>query len=241
MSETLFVSDIHLDQKRSAVVDLFDDFLKNRAYQADALYILGDLFEYWIGDDADYPHYTKIFNSLKRLSENNIPVYFQHGNRDFLVQKEFCKLTGITILPEEYIANIYGQKILLMHGDTLCTDDVEYQQFRKKTHNKTLQWIVLHLPVRIRQSIANHLRDTSAQAISNKSAEIMDANQLTIEQTMQKHQTKTLVHGHTHRPGIHEFTKDSSTYQRIVLGDWYTQGSVLSFTKENYQLETISF
>ncbi len=241
MSETLFVSDIHLDEKRSAVVDLFNEFLNQRAYKADALYILGDLFEYWIGDDAHYPQYTDTFNALKRLSDNNVPVFFQHGNRDFLVKKIFSRQTGVSLLPDEHIANIYNKNMLLMHGDTLCTDDIEYQRFRKKTHNKFLQWIVLHLPISTRQAIANHLRDTSAEAISNKPAEIMDANQSAIEQTMQRYQIDMMIHGHTHRPGVHEFKINSMPHKRIVLGDWYTQGSVLSITKDSFNLETLSF
>ena len=142
MSETLFVSDIHLDVKRSAVVDLFNNFLYERAFNADALYILGDLFEYWIGDDAPYPEYAHTFDALKHVSNNNVPIYFIHGNRDFLISKQFADITGTTLLPEEYVADIYGTKVLLMHGDTLCTDDTAYQQFRKKTHNKFFQWIV---------------------------------------------------------------------------------------------------
>ncbi len=241
MSETLFVSDIHLDEKRSAVVDLFNEFLNHRAYQADALYILGDLFEYWIGDDAHYPQYAETFNALKRICDNNVPVYFLHGNRDFLIKKNFSKKTGVTLLPEKYIANIYGKNFLLMHGDTLCTDDIEYQRFRKKTHSKILQWIVLNLPISTRQSIANRLRDKSAHAITTKSAEIMDANQSAIEKTMQIHQVDTLIHGHTHRPGVHDFLINTKSYTRIVLGDWYTQGSVLSVTENNINLETLSF
>ena len=240
MSETLFVSDIHLDEKRSEVADLFNEFLNQRACEADALYILGDMFEYWIGDDAPYPQYADTLNALKKLNSNNVPVFFQHGNRDFLIKNSFSQQTGVSILPDEHIAEIYGKKILLMHGDTLCTDDIEYQKFRKKTHNKVLQWLVLHLPISTRKSIANHLRNTSAQAISTKSEEIMDANQDTIEKTMQKHGIDLLIHGHTHRPGVHEFDIHSLPHKRIVLGDWYTQGSILSVTKDDFNLETLT-
>ncbi len=240
MSETLFVSDIHLDVKRSAVVDLFNNLLYERAFNADALYILGDLFEYWIGDDAPYPEYVRTFDALKHVTRNNVPIYFIHGNRDFLISNKFADITGTTLLPEEYIADVYGTKILLMHGDTLCTDDISYQQFRKKTHNKFFQWIVLHLPITFRRSLANHLRETSAEAVAEKSSAIMDANQTAIEEVMQKNRVDTLIHGHTHRPAIHEFMINTTDHKRIVLGDWYTQGSILSITKDKTILESIS-
>ena len=240
MSETLFVSDIHLDVKRSAVVDLFNQFLMHRAIHADALYILGDLFEYWIGDDALYPEYTATFDALRKLSAHNVPVYFLHGNRDFLIAQQFAQQTGISLLTEEHVADVYNQSILLMHGDTLCIDDVEYQRFRKKAQNKWLQWIVLHLPISTRQSLARYLRNTSSQAIADKPADIMDVNQTAVEAAMQRNNTTTLIHGHTHRPGIHKFEINSTVYQRTVLGDWYTQGSVLSITKNGINLESFS-
>ncbi|MFK7794368.1 MAG: UDP-2,3-diacylglucosamine diphosphatase [Gammaproteobacteria bacterium] len=240
MSETLFVSDVHLDVKRPAVVDLFNQFLLKRAIHADALYILGDLFEYWIGDDAPHQEYQSTFNALKKISASNTPVYFLHGNRDFLVANEFAKQTGITLLSEEHVASIYHQNILIMHGDTLCTDDIAYQRFRKKARNKWLQWIALHLPISTRQSLAHRLRDTSTQATAEKHADIMDVNQSAVKAAMQRNNTDTLIHGHTHRPGIHEFKLDNKAHKRIVLGDWYTQGSVISATTDGIQLESFA-
>ena len=240
MPETLFVSDIHLDVKRPAVVDLFNQFLLKRAIHADALYILGDLFEYWIGDDAPYAEYQSTFHALKTVSNSNTPVYFLHGNRDFLVANKFAKQTGILLLTEEHVANIYNQNILLMHGDTLCIDDIAYQRFRKKAHNKWLQWIVLHLPVSTRQSLAKRLRDTSTQAVAVKSADIMDVNQTAVEAAMRRNHTNILIHGHTHRPNIHDFEIDSKNYKRAVLGDWYKQGSVVSVSPDGINLESFT-
>lgn len=233
MGETLFVSDIHLDASRAAIVDLFNEFLTRRAVKADALYILGDLFEYWIGDDAPYAEYSTTFDALRQVSNNKVPVFFLHGNRDFLIANRFATNTGIQLLAEEHIIDIYDQRILLMHGDTLCTDDVAYQNFRKKTHNKFLQWLALRLPVRVRQSLANRLRATSKQAIEQKSAEIMDVNQSAVNAVMRRNKVTTLIHGHTHRPGIHK----NQNYTRIVLGDWYTHGNVLCVTENDMRLE----
>lgn len=240
MPETLFVSDIHLDAKRSAVVDLFNQFLIKRAIHADALYILGDLFEYWIGDDAPYLEYQNTFQALEKVTSNDIPVYFLHGNRDFLIAKSFAEKTGITLIKEEHIVSIYNQNILMMHGDTLCTDDIAYQNFRKKTHNKFLQWCTLRLPVSARKKLAEKLRNTSSQAVADKPADIMDVNQTAVEQALSRHQTTCLIHGHTHRPAIHEFSFNQQACTRVVLGDWYQQGSVLTLTPEGMELQNFS-
>ena len=236
MSETLFVSDIHLDASRSSIIDLFNLFLNRRAARADALYILGDLFEYWIGDDARYTEYTSTFDALKQLT-SSVPVYFLHGNRDFLVAKRFAELTGVSLIAEETVITPYQQKILVMHGDTLCTDDIAYQNFRKKTHNKFLQNFVLALPVFVRQSIANRLRATSRQAIGQKSPEIMDVNQTAVDAAVQRNGVTTLIHGHTHRSAIHNFTIGAENYTRVVLGDWYTHGNVFCLSEQGMRLE----
>ena len=237
MNETLFVSDIHLDTARPQIVELFNAFLLNRAARADALYILGDLFEYWIGDDAEYSGYIKTFAALREITSRQVPVYFLHGNRDFLVAKQFAAETGVSLLAEEHVIELNQQRILLMHGDTLCTDDVAYQKFRKKTHNKFLQWLVLHLPIKTREKIAQQLRSTSKEAIEAKTEEIMDVNNLAVHQVMQKHSVQYLIHGHTHRPAIHEFTLEGVEHKRAVLGDWYQHGSVLSVKPSGMQLE----
>ena len=240
MQETLFVSDIHLDMRRSAMVDLFNQFLLKRAVNADALYILGDLFEYWIGDDAPYIEYQHTISALKTVTQNKVPVYFLHGNRDFLISQGFAKQTGVSLLKEETIVNIYGNKVLLMHGDTLCTDDIAYQKFRKKTHNQFLQRLVLSLPIGMRQNLAKKLRKTSSQAIAEKSADIMDVNQQAVEEALARNQAALLIHGHTHRPCIHEFNINKQACKRAVLGDWYTQGSALKLTTNEMCLESFT-
>jgi len=146
----------------------------------------------------------------------------------------------VRLLSEEHVATIYGQKILLMHGDTLCTDDIAYQNFRKKTHNKFVQWVALRLPVRTRQHLAKKLRNTSAQAIAEKTADIMDVNQKSVEEALIRNQTTCLIHGHTHRPNVHEFTLNQQACKRIVLGDWYQHGSVLSVTSNQMDLQSFS-
>ncbi len=237
MSETLFVSDIHLDTSRSSIIDLFNAFLTRRAVQADALYILGDLFEYWVGDDAHFDEYASTFDALKQLTDQQVPVYFLHGNRDFLIAERFAQLTGVSLLQEETVVTPYRQRILLMHGDTLCTDDVAYQNFRKKTHNKFLQKFVLSLPVFVRQAIAGRLRATSKQAIGQKPPEIMDVNQSAVDAAVQRNNVATLIHGHTHRSAIHNFTIDGEDYTRVVLGDWYFHGNVFCLSEQGMRLE----
>ena len=240
MNETLFVSDIHLDSQRQPIIDLFNSFLVHRAVHADALYILGDLFEYWIGDDAPYSEYAATFEALKQVTQKEVPVFFLHGNRDFLIAREFAEMTGITLLNEEHIIHVYEQKLLLMHGDTLCTDDIAYQNFRKKTHNRWLQKFVLQLPVSLRQRIANHLRSTSKQAVEQKPADIMDVNQDAVNQVMRKYQVTTLIHGHTHRPAIHHFDLGETPCTRVVLGDWYRHGNILCMTSSGMRMEDFS-
>ena len=237
MSETLFVSDIHLDTSRASIIDLFNAFLTRRATQADALYILGDLFEYWVGDDAHNDEYASTLNALKQLTDQKVPVYFLHGNRDFLIAERFARLTGVSLLQEETVITPYQQRILLMHGDTLCTDDVAYQNFRKKTHNRFLQKVVLSLPIFARQVIAGRLRATSRQAIGQKPPEIMDVNQSAVDAAVQRNNAATLIHGHTHRSAIHNFTIGSSDYTRVVLGDWYFHGNVFCLSEQGMRPE----
>lgn len=238
MPQTLFVSDLHLDNKRPHIVVAFCRFLKEIS-DTDALYILGDLFEFWIGDDDPAIELQPIINSLRDLSASGIPVFFIHGNRDFLVGSTFAKSTHCKILPEETIIDLYGTPTLIMHGDTLCTDDVAYQKYRAKARNKWIQKALLLLSVKQRLKIAERLRDKSIAATQGKQAEIMDVNQSAVERVMLTHNVQYLIHGHTHQSAIHEFTINGSACKRIVLGDWYEQGSVLTCTPNGMTLETI--
>ncbi len=239
MTQTLFVSDLHLDQKRPHIVAAFCRFLEQNT-GADALYILGDLFEYWIGDDDPAIGLESAIDAIRSFVESGTPVYFIHGNRDFLIGKRFCKQTHCEILAEETVIDLYGTPTLIMHGDTLCTDDTAYQNYRKKARNPFIQKTLLMLSVKQRLKIAEGLRNKSKSATQEKTEDIMDVNQQTVEKMMQKHNIKHLIHGHTHRPAEHEFKIDNADYKRIVLGDWYEHGSVLRCTSDSILLEKIN-
>lgn len=238
MSQTLFVSDLHLDQKRPHIIAAFCRFLQECS-SADALYILGDLFEYWIGDDDPAIGLESAINAIRELSNTGVPVYFIHGNRDFLIGKRFAKQTQCKILKEETVLDLYGTPTLIMHGDTLCTDDIAYQKYRTKARSAWIQKPLLMLSVQRRLKIAEGLRNKSKSATQEKPENIMDVNQFSVEQVMQKHNVHHLIHGHTHRPAEHEFNLDGNSYRRTVLGDWYEQGSVLRCTSDTMKLETI--
>lgn len=237
--ETLFVSDLHLDQKRPHIIAAFCHFLENIS-NIDALYILGDLFEYWIGDDDPAIGLESVISALQKLSDVNIPVYFIHGNRDFLVGKKFAKQVHCQLLAEETVVDLYGKPTLIMHGDTLCTDDIAYQNYRAKIRNKWVQKFILMLSLKQRLSLAEKLRNKSINATQEKTEDIMDVNQQSVEQAMCKYNVHYLIHGHTHRPAIHEFNIKNHEYKRIVLGDWYEQGSVLACTPDSMLLKTIN-
>ena len=225
-------------KKRPHIIAAFCRFL-HKCSSADALYILGDLFEYWIGDDDPAIGLEPAINAIRELSNTGVPVYFVHGNRDFLIGKRFAKQTQCKILAEETVLDLYGTPTLIMHGDTLCTDDIAYQKYRAKARSPWIQKPLLMLSVQRRLKIAEGLRNKSKTAIQEKSEVIMDVNQLTVEQVMQKHNVNHLIHGHTHRPAEHEFNLDGNLYRRIVLGDWYKHGSVLRCTPSTMKLEII--
>ena len=238
MSQTLFVSDIHLDNTRPQIIVAFCKFL-NSIHNTDALYILGDLFEYWIGDDFTNENLTPVLDSLHKVSNSGTSVYFMHGNRDFLIGPQFAENTKCKLLPEEIVIDLYGTPALIMHGDTLCTDDIAYQRYRAIARNKLIQRSLLLLSIKQRNKIAEKIRRTSKAAIKGKKIEIMDVNQTAVESAMHRHNVQTLIHGHTHRPAIHEFLDDGVACKRIVLGDWYDQGSLLRCKPGGMDLETI--
>lgn len=237
MAETLFISDLHLDKERPEIIKLFTDFLDKRARHCDALYILGDLFEYWIGDDQPLPGLEPV---LSGLADCPARIYFVHGNRDFLIGPGFAARTGITLLPETRTIDLYGRQALILHGDTLCTDDIDYQQMRTllRAPDWQTQFLALPLETRIQQALA--LRQKSRTAMDSKAEDIMDVNPQAVVDTLDEHQVHLMIHGHTHRPAIHDFMLDHQPAQRIVLGDWYHQGSVLRVTPDQTLLETVS-
>ncbi|TPE18675.1 UDP-2,3-diacylglucosamine diphosphatase [Pantoea vagans] len=238
MSRTLFIADLHLCQEEPAITAGFLHFLQREAPHCDALYILGDLFEAWIGDDDPNPLHQQVASALRALP---VPVYFIHGNRDFLVGRRFARASGMTLLPEEQVLTLYGHRLLIMHGDTLCTDDAGYLRFRAKVHNPWIQRLFLALPLWVRKRIAARMRADSKQANQHKSQSIMDVNQDAVVATMQRHQVPLLIHGHTHRPAIHTLTLQGETAQRAVLGAWHSRGSMIQLDAAGIQLIDFDF
>jgi UDP-2,3-diacylglucosamine hydrolase len=233
---TLFIADLHLSEQRPDIIQLFQTFLREEAAQANAIYILGDLFEAWLGDDAVQAEMRDVLHNIKQLTESGVPVFVMVGNRDFLLGEEFEKMTGCTLLPDPSVINLYGTDTLLMHGDTLCTDDVDYQAFRTQVRNPEWQKAVLAKPIEERIKIARDARAESQARTREKSDEIMDVNEQTVAQALRTHGVCRLIHGHTHRPAIHECTVDNKSVIRIVLGDWYDQSSVLRVSADGVTL-----
>lgn len=223
----LFISDLHLCAQRPAIMQLFIEFLGQQARDCDALYILGDLFEAWLGDDNDAPDNARIISALRALRDGGTMIYFMRGNRDFLIGEKFAALSGCRLLPDPSVIDLNGVPTLLMHGDTLCTDDVNYQRFRRLVRSRFSQWLFLNLPLTLRRRIARRLRAQSMSHTRKKSSAIMDVNAHSVAAMMRQHRVTRLIHGHTHRPAMHDLELDGRPARRIVLGDWYTQGSVL--------------
>lgn len=224
MKKTYFIADLHLSENQPHLTRLFLDFMQQQAPDAEAVYILGDLFDFWIGDDEQSPLIEQVKEQIKRLTDKHIPCYFIHGNRDFLVGKRFAKACGLTLLPTYQVLNLYGQKTLLCHGDTLCIDDFAYQRFRQKVHQPWRQWLFLCLPLKVRLKIAQKIRHKSQQDKQRKSDEIMDVNPDFVRQIFTQFDVNLLIHGHTHRQNIHQIPPH---FTRIVLGDWGKTASIL--------------
>jgi UDP-2,3-diacylglucosamine hydrolase len=224
---TLFVSDLHLEAERPDIARQFHDFLETEAISADALYILGDLFESWVGDDDPNAHYAEAKKTLRWLADGGVPVYLMHGNRDFMIGKRFANETGVTLLADPHVTSMHGSKVLLSHGDVMCTDDVEYQSARTMTRNPEWQSMMLAKPLAERQAFAAQARAASRERGKTLSDDIADVNQGAVEQMFRQHAVRTMLHGHTHRPAVHRFELDGEEVTRIVLGDWYDQGSVV--------------
>jgi UDP-2,3-diacylglucosamine hydrolase len=224
----LFISDLHLTEERPAANEQFIDFLEGKARAADALYILGDLFEYWIGDDdLEEPFNAVMAGLLRGLTRASVPVYVMHGNRDFLMGERFCAATGAQLLADPTVHEIQGVKTLLVHGDTLCTDDADYQNWRRIARSDEWQREFLAKPRAERRSMILGLREKSKAVIQAKPAEIMDVSQAAVVEALRRHGVTRLVHGHTHRPGRHTHSVDGHPAERWVLPDWYGRGGYL--------------
>ncbi len=236
----LFISDLHLDGSRPGITTQFLEFLRADARSAQALYILGDLFEMWIGDDDPDADKRRIQLALSELTSSGVPCYVMHGNRDFLLGKQFLAATGCRLLTDPIVESLQGRRTLLLHGDLLCTDDHHYQRLRRIMRNPLLQWIMRRLPLKRRLALAAKLRAGSQAHIDNTMsstmAQIMDVNQDAVVQAFAEHRVDLMIHGHTHRPAIHTINANGQPAKRIVLGDWYTQGSVLRWDENGYEL-----
>lgn len=233
---TLFISDLHLDASRPGITDLFLKFLREDAAKAEALYILGDFFEAWVGDDDDDPDHRRVTDGLAALTASGVPVWLMHGNRDFLIGREFLRRTGASLLQEPTVLDLYGMPTLLMHGDTLCTDDKEYQMVRRMLRDPAWQKEYLAKPLAERRAIAAHAREQSKAHTAATAEYIMDVNQQAVDTAMHQHGVTRMIHGHTHRPAVHRFKSDERDKERIVLGDWYEQSSLLSWDKDGGML-----
>ncbi len=233
---TLFIADLHLSTEEPAITAGFLRLLEGEARTAEALYILGDLFEAWIGDDDPNPLHAAIAAAIRALVESGVPCYFIHGNRDFLIGKRFARQCGMTLLPAEKVLTLYGERVLIMHGDTLCTDDVGYQRFRAKVQQRWLQTLFLSLPLFIRQRIAAKMRAGSKASNQTKSDAIMDVNQQAVSEVMYQHHVRHLIHGHTHRPAIHDLQIEGHPARRYVLGAWHQEGSMIKASENGIEL-----
>ncbi len=224
----LFISDIHLGSEHPEISERFTSFLATISPdEVTALYILGDLFEAWIGDDGAQPEHVAAIAALRALTAKGLPVSVMHGNRDFLLGAQFAAETGCQLLADPVVIDLGGRPTLLSHGDLLCTDDVDYQSFRQMVRAPQWQQQFLAATVEQRLAIARQYRGESQSRGKQKSMAIMDVNQTAVEQMMREHGVDRLIHGHTHRPAVHEFQLDGQAAERIVLGDWYQQDSVL--------------
>lgn len=236
----LFISDLHLDEQLPQVTRLLEAFVEHESAAAEAIYILGDLFEVWVGDDDDRPATRHFIDILRRMTATGTPVYVMHGNRDFLLGDKFCADTGCKLLADPSVVELYGKRVLLMHGDSLCTDDVEHQHIRKLLRSKEWQQEFLAKSLAERIKLAQEYRHMSREQTRNKPDAIMDVNADAVAKIMREHGVDELIHGHTHRPAIHYISIDGKPARRIVLGDWNSCGSVLRIDGDNRSLESYS-
>ena len=238
-AETLFISDLHLSRSRPEVTTRFLRFLEQRARRVERLYILGDLFDAWVGDDDPSPPNPTVISALNILSQSGTSVYLQQGNPDFLIGEQFLRAAAVELLDDYTVIDLYGIPTLLMHGDLLCSDDVAYLQFRAKSHTPAWQQNVLSKPLYLRLLLARWYRFRSHFHKRNKTTEIMDVNELEVKKTMATHAVTRLIHGHTHRPGIHSLTVNNQPAQRFVLAEWHEDSTVLCWNQHKHWLEPI--
>jgi UDP-2,3-diacylglucosamine hydrolase len=232
----LLISDLHLEQERPDISRAFLHFLESRASEAEALYILGDFFEVWIGDDAISPFQRSIAQALRQLSDSGTRIYLMHGNRDFMIGQAFCREAGCSLLRDPSLIELAGEKVLLMHGDSLCTQDEAYMRLRRWLRNPLSLFILRNLPLATRRKLARKLRTESREQTRLKASDIVDVTPTEVPRIMAAHGVRTLIHGHTHRPAVHQLEVAGKPARRIVLGDWDSQGWALQVDGQNWQL-----
>lgn len=237
----LLISDLHLEEKRPDITRAFVHFLETRACKAQALYILGDFFEVWIGDDALDDFQRSIASALRRCSEAGTQIFLMHGNRDFMLGQAFCREAGCQLLRDPSVVTLGSEAVLLMHGDSLCTADHAYMRMRRLLRNPLSLFILRHLPLQTRRKLARRLRDESRTQTRMKASEIVDVTPSEVDAVMRRHKVRTLIHGHTHRPSVHQFTLDGAPARRFVLGDWDRQGWALQVDEKGLILEAFDF
>ena len=235
----LFVSDVHLDAAAPGAQRQFLEFLRTHAAGAHALYILGDLFESWVGDDDAEGDRSAVLAALRELTSGGVACFLLHGNRDFLIGEDFCRQTGCQILPDPVVAEIGGERVLLTHGDALCTDDHAYQELRSIVRTPSWQRRFLRLPLPDRQLLANEARAGSRAHTARTIPKIMDVNAAVVVAAFKVAGVRRIIHGHTHRPAVHDALVEGEPVQRIVLGAWYEQGSYLAYENGRYELRTL--
>jgi UDP-2,3-diacylglucosamine hydrolase len=235
----LFISDLHLDAAAPEAVEQFLDFLRTQAADAQALYILGDLFEAWVGDDDPDPTKARVCEGLRALTANGVGCFVLHGNRDFLIGRDFCRRTGSRLLADPVVADLDGERVLLTHGDALCTDDHSYQELRSTVRTPEWQRRFLALPLADRELIANQARAGSKEHTSRVIPNIMDVNQDAVSTAYRATRVRRIIHGHTHRPGVHDTAIEGEPAQRLVLGAWYEQGSYIRYENGHYELREL--
>ncbi|MES2820050.1 MAG: UDP-2,3-diacylglucosamine diphosphatase [Pseudomonadota bacterium] len=237
----LLIADLHLEEERPDITRAFLHFLGGRARGAEALYILGDFFEVWIGDDAISPFQRGIAQALRQLSDSGTAIYLMHGNRDFMLGRAFCREAGCTLLDDPCRVTFNGETVLLMHGDSLCTQDKDYMRLRAILRNPLTLWILRHLPVSSRQALARKLRNSSRDQTRLKAMEITDVHGEEVPKVMAAQGVLTLIHGHTHRPQVHALQVNDQAARRIVLGDWHEQGWALQVDEHGFELAPFPF
>ena len=235
----IFISDLHLSDDRPEIYRAFCRFLYDLDEDVKQLYILGDLFEVWVGQDAHNELATKVIAELRLLAQRKVRVFFQAGNRDFLIGKKFAKAADLELLPDYHLYEYHGRRVLLMHGDLLCTDDKSYLRFRAFVQNPLIKGLFRLLPKGTRRKIGQDLRTKSSQGKETKSTEIMDVNQSTVIRTMEHFKVSQIIHGHTHRPKVHRFERGEDLLERYVLGDWHEQLWWIKSDKQGLSLSSM--